>query len=215
MKVFERAGFRSEGIDPGGEFLSYSRDKLRADVQVRSLYDLTENSCYDTVLLIHVIEHLRSPKAALERIAELLKPNGMFYVECPNLQAPFARRSQLFHTAHIHNIVPSTLKMLAESCGFELQCRYGDERDPNLQMLFRKTGRRQLNIDSDNYRRTIADLKQADPLPYHLRMRYVTDRLQKLASYAKEHLFARRFVDQLVKTCSPEVAPEKKQQRAA
>ena len=201
VKVFEANGFAAEGIDPGGEFLKFSRDKLNAQVQVANLYDLPKQQNYDTVLLIHVIEHLRSPKEALQYISGLLKPGGMFYVECPNLQAPFARRSKLFHEAHIHNFVPATLQMLAGSCGFELKQHFGDERDPNLQMLFQYTGNATLDIDEANFERTITQLKRSNPVPYLLRTRYITDRITKLAGYATEHLTAKGFVERLIRNC--------------
>ena len=203
VKVFEQHGFRAAGIDPGGEFLKFSRDRLNAAVEITDLYQLPADQSYEAVLLVHVIEHLRSPKKALEHIAGLLKPGGMFYVECPNLQAPFARRKRLFHSAHIHNFVPSTLQMLAESCGFKLRKRFGDDQDPNLQMLFQHSGNCELKIDADNYRRTVSDLGRSDFLPYHARVRYVTDRVRKLASYADEHLRAKRFVSELIDACSP------------
>lgn len=206
VKVFEQAGFDAEGIDPGGEFLKFSLEKLNANVKVRNLYDLPKQQAYDAVMLVHVIEHLRSPREAFEHIAGLMKPGGMFYVECPNLQAPFARRTKLFHTAHIHNYVPATLQMLAESCGFRLQKRFGDDQDTNLQMLFQYAGERQLKVDPDNYRRTMADLDRSNLLPYLFRGRYVTDRLKKLSSYADEHLRAKRFVADLQKACAGNTA---------
>lgn len=206
VKVFERAGFDAEGIDPGGEFLSFSKDKLNARVEIGDLYELPQRQSYDAVLLVHVIEHFRSPKKALTQIAGLLKPGGMFYVECPNLQAPFARRSQLFHTAHIHNFVPSTLQMMAGVCGFRLRQRFGDEFDVNLQMLFEYTGECRLQIDRENQSRTVDQLDRSDMLQYLARGRYVADRLQKLASYASEYWQAKRFVQALIRDCQPQAA---------
>ena len=201
VKVFERAGFSAEGIDPGGEFLKFSRDKLNANVQTKNLYAVPKQQEYDAVLLVHVIEHLRSPRESFEHIAGLIKPGGMFYVECPNLQAPFARRSKLFHSAHIHNFVPSTLQMLGESCGFRLRKRFGYDQDPNLQMLFQHLGEKQLKIDPENYQRTLQDLNRSNPLPYHARWRYVTDRATKVTSYLNEHLMAKSFVASVVNEC--------------
>ena len=201
VKVFEKHGFQAEGIDPGGDFLDFSKQKLHANVRVTNLYELPKQNDFDAVLLVHVIEHLRSPKEALQHIAGLLKPGGMFYVECPNLQAPFARRSKLFHYAHIHNFVPATLKMLAESCGFKLRKRFGDDQNPNLQMLFQHSGDCQLAIDTENFQRTVQQLDQSNFLPYHTRTRYVTDRLQKLTGYANEHLRSRTFVRGLIDSC--------------
>lgn len=215
VKVFEKNGFQSEGIDPGGEFLAFSRDKLHTNVQVRDLHSLQPDHSYDTVLLIHVIEHLRSPRQSLEHIAGLLKPGGMFYVECPNLQAPFARRSKLFHTAHIHNFVPATLRMLAESCGFRLRQRFGDDQDPNLQMLFQHSGVPQLQIDASNVERTVRDLNRANPWPYLMRLRYVTDRLRKVGSYGAECIRGEEFVAGLLQDSSADDVADQSLSRAA
>jgi 2-polyprenyl-3-methyl-5-hydroxy-6-metoxy-1,4-benzoquinol methylase len=197
VKVFEQAGFLAEGIDPGGEFLKFSRRHLQANVHVNTLENLPGHQRCDVVLLVHVIEHLRSPRAALQHISGLLGPGGMLYVECPNLQAPFARRHALFHSAHLHNFVPATLQMLAEACGYELRHRFGDEQDPNLQMLFEFTGNCRLRIDEENFQRTVVQLSRADFVPYFFRRRYITDRIRKLCSYAAEYIFARSFVRRL------------------
>lgn len=215
VKVFEKAGFEAEGIDPGDEFLKFSREKLNADVRTCSLFDLPEEASYDTVLLVHVIEHLRSPKTALQTISKLLKRGGMFYVECPNLQAPFARRAKLFHTAHIYNFVPSTLKMLAESCGFELVEQFGDPQNTNLQMLFKNTQEPCLEIDEANHDRTVRELTKSDFGPYFCRTRYCRDRITKLASYANEHRNAQRFVEELVQACSKSTDSSQPARRAA
>lgn len=198
VKVFEEAGFQAEGIDPDGKFLNYSRDHFQTRVRTCSLYDLDAQQQYDAVLLVHVIEHLRSPAAALTRIARVLKPGGMLYVECPNLSAPFARRSRLFHKAHIFNFSPTTLHQLAEACGFKLRKRFGDDQDTNLQILFQHTGACRLKTDPENCRRTVEGLAASDSWKYHFRRRYLSDRLQKLTGYVREHLTARAFVADLL-----------------
>lgn len=201
VKSFERAGFQAEGIDPGGEFARFAQKSLCADVKVCSLSDLPDGQSYDAVLLVHVIEHLASPRSAVRKLSRVLKPGGLLYIECPNLQAPFARRGRLFHVAHIHNFVPTTLRVLAESCGFRLQQRFSDDRDPNLQMLFQYTGEPRLIVPVNNYERTLADLRLSDWVPYHLRLRYLTERIQKLTGYAVEYIRAKSFVDRLISEC--------------
>ena len=202
VKVFEKAGFYAEGIDPGGAFLKYSRHHLKTNVTVHSLEDLPVNRHFDVVLLVHVIEHLRSPVTSLKHVASLLKPNGLLYVECPNLRAPFASRSRLFHYAHIHNYVPVTLQQTGAASGFELQQRFGDDQDPNLQMLFRKCDDVALKADPMNAWNTLQDLQKSGFLPYHLRARYVSDRIRKVTSYAREYFRAQTFVETLIKNCS-------------
>ena len=123
VKAFDRAGFDAQGIDPNGEFLDFARTKLQASVKTASLHDLASPDHaqrHEAVLLVHVIEHLRSPRDAFQQLSRLLSPDGLLYVECPNLAAPFARRAKMFHRAHLYNFTPATLTTLATMCGFEL-----------------------------------------------------------------------------------------------
>jgi SAM-dependent methyltransferase len=203
VKAFELAGHRAGGIDPGVAFASYAQRTLRADVRVARLFDLPPAAEHDLVLLVHVIEHFRSPRQALEHIWRLLRPGGRLYVECPNLAAPFARRSRLFHFAHIHNFTPTTLAMMARRCGFHVERTYSSADDPNLQMLLVKADVQRLVIDPASYDATIAALGRYNNLTYHLRWNYVVPRLVKLAGYVWEHVVAKREVRRLVEQCQP------------
>jgi SAM-dependent methyltransferase len=53
---------------------------LVADCQERMPYD---DASFDRAIAIHVLEHLRNLPAALEEVARLLKPNGVFAVVIP------------------------------------------------------------------------------------------------------------------------------------
>jgi SAM-dependent methyltransferase len=203
VKAFELAGHRAAGIDPGVAFASYAQRTLRANVRVARLFDLPPAADHDLVLLVHVIEHFRSPRQALEHIWRLVRPGGRLYVECPNLAAPFARRSRLFHFAHIHNFTPRTLAMLARRCGFDVERTCSSPDDPNLQMLLVKVDQARLVIDPASYDDTIAALRRYNNLTYHLRWNYVAPRAVKLARYLWEHVAAKREVRRLIDRCQP------------
>jgi len=171
------------------------------------LFDLPPLASHDAIFLVHVIEHFRSPRAALEYIHRLLKPAGRLYVECPNLGAPFTTRGKLFHFAHVHNFTPATLRMMARRCGFTLEREFSTPRDPNLQMLFRRAERADLAIDPDSCRQTLAALTRYNALTYHLRWTYLAPRVTKVASYLGERLFAKRYVDRLLRQCAAKADP--------
>ena len=201
VKVFELNGHQSTGIEPGEGFQDYSQQRLLTNVVRGDLFEQPRDHSRELVLLVHVIEHFNSPRRALEYIRGMMAENGLFYVECPNIAAPFARRSKMFHYAHIHNFTPSSLKMLAESCGFKLEVQFGSKEDPNLQMLFSCSDSTELNIDSANFQQTIQVIDQAPPVRYHLRSWYVSTRFSKVASYLREHLTAKQFVADVVQEC--------------
>lgn len=202
VKVFQEQGCLSSGIEPGEGFWQFSREKLRANIARCDLMQIAPEPRYELVLLVHVIEHLASPTQALTRIRKLLHPGARLYVECPNLAAPFARRSRLFHFAHIHNFTPKTLTMLAEKCGYEVEARFGADDDPNLQMLLRRAGAGRLRIDSDSYDETIRRLSHYNTLTYHLRWGYLWPRCCKVLGYLDEQVLAERHLQKILKRCA-------------
>ena len=209
-KVFDLAGHPASGIEPNFGFQEFSKNQLHAHVDSGDLWDIPTQAAHDNVLLVHVIEHFRSPRQALRHIHRILKPGGQLYVECPNLGAPFAQRPKLFHFAHIHNFTPVTLQMLARRCGFEVVRSFSTPGDPNLQMLLRRVESEVLEINPDSYRQTMAALERFGPWSYTLRWRYLVPRVAKLSSYALEHLIAEPYVTRILRKCAAAEAASKR-----
>jgi len=200
-KVFELNGHQSTGIEPGEGFQTYSQQKLLSNVVRGDLFEQPRDHSRELILLVHVIEHFNSPRRALEYIRGMLSDNGQCYVECPNIAAPFSRRSKMFHAAHIHNFTPSSLKMLAESCGFKLEQQFSSPQNPNLQMLFSCAEKLEPNIDTTNYEKTMQAINGATLLRYHLRPYYFSLRFSKVTSYLRDHLTAKQFVSNVLQDC--------------
>lgn len=215
VKSFELAGFDATGIEPGGGFQKYSRDRLKARIENTSLFDLPSVPSYDVVLLIHVIEHFNSPRKALEKIHRILTPGGKLHVECPNLAAPFARPTRMFHTAHIHNFTPTTLAMMAQRCGFHVEHQFSRGHDHNLQMLLTRVDTPRLRVDPRSYSQTLEALGRYSNLSYHLRGSYLRRRVKQLASYAGEYFTAKSRAQQIIERCNKHAVGTKNQTRCA
>lgn len=201
VKAFELQGFEATGIEPNKDFNTFTREQLKAEVENCNLYDLPAEPSYDLLLLIHVIEHFSSPTRALNHIHSLINEGGYFYVECPNLAAPFATYQRLFHYAHIYNFTPATLKVLAKKCGFELVEEFTDNSHPDIHMLFRKVEERELKVESEEAAYSKAAIRRYNYLTYHLRPAYIGRRILKLYSYLMGLLLAPIFVKGLLKFC--------------
>lgn len=69
------------------EFCSILRAKLPAmqvhQGNIEERQSFAENACFDRIIAIHVLEHLRNLPAAVEEVARLLKPTGVFDVVLP------------------------------------------------------------------------------------------------------------------------------------
>jgi SAM-dependent methyltransferase len=88
----ERGWRECVGIEPS-EFASrYARERLGLDVRTEELFtaDL-EHGHFDVVVMGDVLEHLTRANAALERIAELLRPGGLVALELPDAGSRVAR----------------------------------------------------------------------------------------------------------------------------
>lgn len=212
VKQFERRGCQASGIEPHQGFQQFAARRLQAQVQRASLFDLPPQPRHDLVLLVHVIEHFRSPREALQHLHRIVRPGGLLYVECPNLAAPFAMRDKLFHFAHIHNFTAQTLEMLAARCGFVLERSYQDEQHPALEMLFHKAEPRELP-GQDGYQQALAAVNRHTWASYHLRWSYLWPRVRKLAGYGVEHLAARHYVRRVLRQCQQ--APPTQVRKAA
>ncbi len=196
-KLFELNGWEACGLEPNEGFQTYGATRLRAPVVRAELDALEQWRRWDLITLVHVIEHLRTPLAALAQIRRRLNPGGLLYIECPNLAAPHAVRSRLFHYAHIYNFTPITLTWAARRVGFAPIARFGRPDDANLQMLFVMAEPQEVTIDDRGYCTTRDALRRAEALRYYARPFYWHCRIRKLAGYFWEHFAAPSFVRRL------------------
>lgn len=201
IKAFEMAGYQASGIEPGEGFCEYSSQQLRTSITPTTLEEVPPVPQYDVVLLIHVIEHFHSPDMALAQIRRIMKPGGRLYVECPNFAAPHAAPGKQFHFAHIHNFTPSTLTMLGEACGFQVQQQLSGTRDTDLRILFSLADAPQHSIDPDSYSASLEAFTRYNSLTYHARPRYLIHRVGRMARHLSHHCFATRRLKHFLDQC--------------
>ncbi|MDX8378206.1 MAG: class I SAM-dependent methyltransferase [Mariprofundales bacterium] len=197
VKVFSEHGYQASGIEPNQDFSRYGKQVLHADISCSNLFDQQQNENLDLVLLVHVIEHFTSPTTALEHIHGMVRDQGLLYLECPNIAAPFATFGRLFHFAHIYNFSPTTLISLAEKCGFMLEKRLSADDDPDICLLFRRSNNRWLRTDADHAAKIKKTISSCNVLSYHLRADYLRRRIHKLRNYLREFKEANAFVSKL------------------
>jgi 2-polyprenyl-3-methyl-5-hydroxy-6-metoxy-1,4-benzoquinol methylase len=87
-----KAGLTTIGIEPSKKLVVQSIELLNRSIKVINksfdgFYLKNLNKKYDFITLIHVIEHVTNPKKTILQALKLLKPQGILYIETPNLQS--------------------------------------------------------------------------------------------------------------------------------
>ena len=77
-------------IEASEELCSVVRNKFHDKVKViNSTFETAEIAeKYDTIFLLHTLEHLDNPVETLKKIKSWLSEDGKLYVACPNANAP-------------------------------------------------------------------------------------------------------------------------------
>ncbi len=206
VKNFECAGFYATGIEPGAGFRRFAVSQLHADVRPGMLKDVPVEPCVDMVLLVHVLEHLRQPTEALRHIHAMLTGGGRLYVEVPNAGAPHSAPGKMFHFAHIYNFTRDTLEAIAEKAGFSVLAWLGPAEDRNLRLLLERGDAVAWQAPRAGYRHALEALHRYSVLSYHLRWRYVRQRIETVARHTGNRVLARRRLRTLLAQCAKQAA---------
>ena len=90
LERLRRAGWRGRmvGVEPAPDVALDTSGRLGIEVYAAALEDSDiEPGSFGTIVLRHVIEHVRAPHATLRRIRDLLEPHGVLYLATPDARA--------------------------------------------------------------------------------------------------------------------------------
>jgi len=83
LNLLLQMGFKNiRGIDAGRSMVERCRER-GLPAEQKSLEEFTDAGGFDLILLIEVLEHLRDPGAAIEKIKSLLRPGGKLLLTVP------------------------------------------------------------------------------------------------------------------------------------
>ena len=123
LQGFSDHGWQGQGIEPNAQMANYGCQKLGLPIQVGSLEDLDSGDRFDLVSMIQVISHFFDLRQALEKAAEITKPNGYWLIETWNRDSWTAKISgQNWHEysppSVLHWFSPQDLEQIANQLGF-------------------------------------------------------------------------------------------------
>ncbi len=212
-------GMAVTGIEPNQGYAEHARSALGLDLLIAPIHEATAlpDRSFDLVTIYHVLEHLRDPGAALERIATWLVPGGLAVVEVPNVEATCQSPLHMFHSAHLYNFNSAALERLGVQAGLQpVDCWFSPDRGNLRVTLRRPAADLPAMIDpaagamSANAERVWAMRAAHTPWKHRASLRPLSRALRRIAARAGEDVALRQLptepramLDCLYDRCSP------------
>lgn len=125
LSTMKGPSWKLYGIEMSGGAANVARDRCGAEVFVGDVVNAPfARGSFDAITAFNVIEHVYEPKEVLAKVAEWLKPGGVFYTMMPNIDSAGARMFRSYWYAlelprHLYHFSPNTLKSVARSAGLK------------------------------------------------------------------------------------------------
>jgi SAM-dependent methyltransferase len=123
LAFMRSASWKLYGIEMSAEGAREAEAHSQAQVFVGNILDAHfPSESFDVITCFDVLEHLYEPRRVMARVAQWLKPGGIFYVLVPNVDSAEGRVfGSYWHglelPRHLFHYSPESLKFLAESVG--------------------------------------------------------------------------------------------------
>jgi SAM-dependent methyltransferase len=129
MKEAQNHGFEVYGLEKSSMAAEYGRKELGLNIHSSDLADAKfKKNFFDVIYMSHVIEHISDPHGELKKIFNLLKPEGVLILRCPNFSSLAVRIMQqrwswLCPPEHIYQFTSITLSNMLISAGFKIKSK--------------------------------------------------------------------------------------------
>ena len=111
-----------QAVEPSQEQAAYIKtrgiDVFNGDLS--DFHQSYEGEKFDIIIMHHVFEHFTAPKEALQKIKSLLKPEGVIYIEVPNVVEFNKPVDHFFDILHPLNFSPATLSHMLRKAGCKI-----------------------------------------------------------------------------------------------
>ena len=120
LDALEKAGYQVTGCDISRRILEFIDRPDRRLAEADLMQDLpTDAGLFDAVLALDVIEHLDDDRAALDRLAKMVRPGGLLIVSVPALPDLWSAYDEV--QGHRRRYLPATLRQAFSGTILEVQ----------------------------------------------------------------------------------------------
>jgi 2-polyprenyl-3-methyl-5-hydroxy-6-metoxy-1,4-benzoquinol methylase len=115
----KKNGFDVKGIEPGEKPRTFAQKEYKLDVYQETYLNQLTIPEFDVITLWHVLEHVHPLHDRLEKIVEIMKPDGTLIIAVPNCDSWDAHYYGKYWAAydlprHLYHFSQETMKTLAQ-----------------------------------------------------------------------------------------------------
>ncbi|KKQ95704.1 MAG: Methylase involved in ubiquinone/menaquinone biosynthesis [Candidatus Woesebacteria bacterium GW2011_GWB1_43_14] len=124
LQIFKFHGWDVWGVEPSNSAEGLSEKGIKCTNSTFEKAKLPTNY-FDVVIINHVLEHVENPVSFLEKVNEVLKKDGIVYVDVPNFDSLISmirgkNWKYLSPGEHLYHFTPKTLENTLKRAGFEI-----------------------------------------------------------------------------------------------
>ncbi len=110
LKKLGECGHNARGCEMNKPVAEQGIQRLGVDIDISTFEEASlPKQYYDLVISFHTLEHLKSPRETLARVARILKPDGKLLIEVPCGEEEYENRD------HLHFFSEESLKKLLDT----------------------------------------------------------------------------------------------------
>lgn len=97
LAVAQEFGYRTDAVEICREDCEKISSALGVDIAWCDIVNYTSDKKYDVIVCGDVLEHVTKPMKVLEKVADMLKDNGVLWLSTPNYNSAYARMEKFTH----------------------------------------------------------------------------------------------------------------------
>jgi 2-polyprenyl-3-methyl-5-hydroxy-6-metoxy-1,4-benzoquinol methylase len=125
VQIMNKKGWKSSGIEPDLRARQLALELHSTELMSAESFQSLKPESYDAISMWHVLEHVHALFPYMNRIKEILKPDGFVFIAVPNYTSYDGKRYGSEWAAydvprHLYHFSPASMQRLLNESGFEL-----------------------------------------------------------------------------------------------
>jgi len=124
LKIAQEAGYEILGLEPNDKLVEYAKN-LNLPVVQGIIETFRPERRYDAIVLFNVLEHLKDPAGALQKMSSILSPAGYLVLEIPSIDSFLAKKQkenwEMITVEHFSYFSQKTITAFLNTYGFSVK----------------------------------------------------------------------------------------------